>query len=244
MNIIKLNATHSTNTYMRELSAIKDLEDFSVVWALDQTNGRGQMGTVWNAQPGKNLTISVYKDVSWLGISNHFFISIVVSLALMHTLNELMIKNLKIKWPNDILSDYKKIGGILIENVIKNNQLQASIIGIGLNVNQTDFDNLPQASSLINITGRIFSLEELLERTLANLKSMFLELKENHAFEELKKSYTNALFRLNKPSTFKDKSNNLFSGYIYGTDQQGNLLVLLENKVIKSFGFKEITLLY
>jgi BirA family biotin operon repressor/biotin-[acetyl-CoA-carboxylase] ligase len=244
MNIIKLNATHSTNTYMRELSAIKDLEDFSVVWALDQTNGRGQMGTVWNAQPGKNLTISVYKDVSWLGISNHFFISIVVSLALIHTLNELMIKNLKIKWPNDILSDYKKIGGILIENVIKNNQLQASIIGIGLNVNQTDFDNLPQASSLINITGRIFSLEELLERTLANLKSKFLELKENHAFEELKKSYTNALFRLNKPSTFKDKSNNLFSGYIYGTDQQGNLLVLLENKVIKSFGFKEITLLY
>lgn len=244
MNIIKLNATHSTNTYMRELSAIKDLEDFSVVWALDQTNGRGQMGTVWNAQPGKNLTISVYKDVSWLGISNHFFISIVVSLALIHTLNELMIKNLKIKWPNDILSDYKKIGGILIENVIKNNQLQASIIGIGLNVNQTDFDNLPQASSLINITGRIFSLEELLEKTLANLKSKFLELKENHAFEELKKSYTNALFRLNKPSTFKDKSNNLFSGYIYGTDQQGNLLVLLENKVIKSFGFKEITLLY
>ena len=128
--------------------------------------------------------------------------------------------------------------------MIKNNQLQASIIGIGLNVNQTDFDNLPQASSLINITGRIFSLEELLERTLANLKSKFLELKENHAFEELKKSYTNALFRLNKPSTFKDKSNNLFSGYIYGTDQQGNLLVLLENKVIKSFGFKEITLLY
>lgn len=244
MNIIKLNTTPSTNTYMRELSAIKDLEDFSVVWALNQTKGRGQMGTVWNSQPGKNLTISIYKDVSWLGISNHFFISIVVSLALIHTLNELMIKNLKIKWPNDILSDYKKIGGILIENVIKNNQLQASIIGIGLNVNQTDFDNLPQASSLINITGRIFSLEELLVRVLANLKSMFLELKEKQEFEKLKKNYTTALFRLNKPSTFKDKNNQLFAGYIYGTDKQGNLLVLLENKVIKSFGFKEITLLY
>lgn len=244
MHIIKLNATHSTNTYMRELSAIKDLEDFSVVWALNQTNGRGQMGTIWNAQPGKNLTISVYKDVSWLGISNHFFISIVVSLALISTLNELMIKNLKIKWPNDILSDYKKIGGILIENVIKNNQLQASIIGIGLNVNQTEFDNLPQASSLINITGRVFSLEELLDRIVVNLKLMFSELQEKHAFEELKKNYTNALFRLNKPSTFKDKNNQLFAGYIYGTDQHGNLLVLLENKVIRSFGFKEITLLY
>ena len=244
MYIIKLNATHSTNTYLRELSANKELEDFSVVWALNQTNGRGQMGTVWNSQPGKNLTISVYKDVSWLGISNHFFISVVVSLSLLYTLNELMIKNLKIKWPNDILSDSKKIGGILIENVIKNNQLQASIIGIGLNVNQTDFDSLPQASSLINISGRVFSLEELLDKIIGNLKTVFLELKDKHAFDELKKIYNNSLFRLNKPSTFRDKNNQLFAGYIYGTDQQGNLLVLLENKVIKSFGFKEITLLY
>jgi len=244
MTIIKLNATHSTNTFMRELLSIKDLEDYSVVWALDQTRGRGQMGTVWNSQPGKNLTVSIYKDISWLGISNHFFISILVSLALIQTLNELMIINLKIKWPNDILSDNKKIGGILIENIIKNNQLKASIIGIGLNVNQTEFDNLPQASSLINITGRIFSLDEILERVLSNLKASFLKLQEDHAFDELKKDYDNTLFRLNKPSTFKDKNNNLFAGYIYGTDRHGNLLVLLENKVIRSFGFKEITLMY
>lgn len=244
MTIIKLNATHSTNTCMRELLSINDLEDYSVVWALDQTRGRGQMGTVWNSQPGKNLTISIYKDVSWLGISNHFFISILVSLALIQTLNELMVINLKIKWPNDILSDNKKIGGILIENIIKNNQLKASIIGIGLNVNQTEFNNLPQASSLINITGRIFSLDEMLERVLSNLKASFLKLQEDHTFDELKKDYDNSLFRLNKPSTFKDKNNNIFAGYIFGTDRHGNLLVLLENKVIKSFGFKEITLMY
>ena len=244
MNIIKLNATDSTNTFMRELLVTKELEDFSVVLALNQTKGRGQMGTTWSSHPGKNLTISVYKDVSWLGISNHFFISIVVSLALIQTLNEYMIINLKIKWPNDILSDNKKIGGILIENIIKNNQLKASIIGIGLNVNQTEFNKLPQASSLINITGRVFSLDEILERVLSNLKALFIKLQEDHAFDELKKNYDNTLFRLNKPSTFKDKNNNLFAGYIYGTDRQGNLLVLLENKVIKSFGFKEITLLY
>jgi BirA family biotin operon repressor/biotin-[acetyl-CoA-carboxylase] ligase len=229
---------------MRELSAAKEMEDYSVVWALNQTRGRGQMGTVWNSQPGKNLTISVYKEVSWLGISNHFFISIAVSLALIQTLSELMIINLKIKWPNDILSDNKKLGGILIENIIKNNQLKASIIGIGLNVNQTNFNNLPQASSLINITGRVIQLEEILDRVMVNIKASFLKLQEKHAFEELKKNYNNTLFRLNKPSTFKDKNNNLFAGYIYGTDKQGNLLVLLENKVIKSFGFKEITLLY
>lgn len=244
MTIIKLNATHSTNSYMRQLLATKELEDYSVVWTLNQTRGRGQMGTVWSSQPGKNLTISIYKDVSWLGISNHFFISIVVSLALLQTLNELMIINLKIKWPNDILSDNKKLGGILIENIIKNNQLKASIIGIGLNVNQTNFDNLPQASSLINITGRVIPLEEILDRVLINIKASFLKLQEKHAFDELKKNYNSALFRLNKPSTFKDKNNNLFAGYIYGTDKQGNLLVLLENKVIKSFGFKEIALLY
>lgn len=244
MNIIKLNATHSTNTYLRELSALKVLEDYTVVWALDQTNGRGQMGTLWSSQPGKNLTVSVFKDVTWLGITKHFFISMAVSLALIQALNELMITNLKIKWPNDILSDNNKIGGILIENIIKNNQLKASIIGIGLNVNQTDFINLPQASSIRNVTGRNYSLEEILDKVLHNIQYYFSELQVKHAFNDIKKTYDDSLFRLNKPSTFRDRMGNLFVGYIYGTDNQGNLLVLLENKVIKSFSFKEISLLY
>lgn len=244
MQIIKLNATDSTNTYLRELSVNKELEDFTVVMAKHQTKGRGQMGTNWQTQEGKNLTISVFKDVSWLGVTNHFFISMVVSLSLAKTLNELMVMNVKIKWPNDILSDNYKLGGILIENIIKNNQLKASVIGVGLNVNQTIFDNLPQASSIQNITGRHFSLEEILNMLIENLMLYFNKLQYNHAFDELKQAYDDLLFRLHKPSTFRDKKGKLIAGYIHGTDANGNLLLLMENQVIKSYGFKELELLY
>lgn len=244
MQIIKLNATDSTNTYLRELSVNKELDDFTVVMARHQTNGRGQMGTKWLTQYGKNLTVSIFKDVSWLGVNNHFFISIAVSLAIAKTLNELMVMHVKIKWPNDILSDNYKLGGILIENIIKNNQLKASIIGIGLNVNQTIFNNLPQASSIQNITGRHFSLEEILNRLLENLRYYFNELQYKRTFNELKQAYDDLLFRIHKPSTFKDKKGKLIAGYIHGTDANGNLLLLTEDRVIKSYGFKELELLY
>lgn len=244
MRLIKLNAIDSTNSYLRELSANKALEDYTVVMAKHQTKGRGQMGTNWQTQVGKNLTMSVFKDVSWLGVNNHFFISIAVSLALAKTLNDFMVLNIKIKWPNDILSDNKKIGGILIENIVKNNQLKASIIGVGLNVNQTIFKNLPQASSIQNITGRNFSLEEILSNILKNLVYYFEKLQFHHEFEILKNEYDDLLFRIHKPSTFKDRNGKLIAGYIHGTDANGNLLVLMEDQVIKSYGFKELTLLY
>lgn len=244
MQLIKLNATDSTNTYLRELSVNKTVEDYTVVMAKHQTNGRGQMGANWQSQVGKNLTVSVFKDVSWLGVHNHFFISIAVSLALVKTLNEFMVLNIRIKWPNDILSDNKKLGGILIENIIKNNQLTASVIGIGLNVNQTMFANLPQATSIQNITGRNFSLEEILTSIIQNIAFYFDELQFRHAFTALKNEYDNLLFRVHKPSTFRDSNGNLFAGYIHGTDANGNLLLLMENQVIKSYGFKEVTLLY
>ena len=142
MNIIKLNAIDSTNTYLRQLSMTEVVEDFTVVTANHQTNGRGQMGTQWDSQVSKNLMVSVFKDVSHLDLECNFYISIVVSLSILEALKTFNIKNLKVKWPNDILSENKKIGGILIENIIKQTKLNATIIGFGLNVNQTQFDNL------------------------------------------------------------------------------------------------------
>ncbi|MBR9916046.1 MAG: biotin--[acetyl-CoA-carboxylase] ligase, partial [Algicola sp.] len=128
MRTIKLDAIDSTNTFLRQLRSAEVLMDYTVVMANSQTHGRGQMGTKWQSEPSKNLMVSVFVDVSWLEISASFYISMAISLAISDTLKSFQIKDVKVKWPNDILSEQKKISGILIENGIKNNQLQGSII--------------------------------------------------------------------------------------------------------------------
>ena len=243
MHIIKLNAIDSTNSYLKNLSTVQSLEDCTVVVANHQTEGRGQMGTGWQSQEGKNLIVSVFKDVSFVDLEYHFFISIVTSLSIFDTLQKFNITRLKVKWPNDILSEDKKIAGILIENVIKQNKLQASIIGIGLNVNQISFDDLPNALSLRSITGQVFNLDEILHVLLKNLEHYFDILKKGR-YDELIKVYENHLFRKNKPSTFKDTKGNMFSGFIEGVNQSGQLIIRLEDYIFKEFDFKEVTLLY
>ena len=243
MRIIKLNAIDSTNSYLRMLSVSDCLEDYTIVTAKTQTNGRGQMGAVWDSENSKNLTFSVFKDVSSVYLEQPFLISIVTSLSLLKALQSFNIQKLSIKWPNDILSANKKICGILIENVIKQNNLNSSIIGIGLNVNQTEFVNLPLASSLKRITGITYNLDELLLAIITNLKDYFFLLA-NGDFEILMREYKVHLFRKNKPSSFKDAEGNIFSGIIKNISNSGNLQVLMEDEIIKEFDLKEITLLY
>ena len=243
MNIIKLNAIDSTNSYLKKISSKKALDDFTVVVTEHQTQGRGQMGTVWNSQKEKNLTCSVFKRHQRLSIDQQFYISIVTSLAIVKALQQFNVPKLHVKWPNDILSEQKKVCGILIENVIKNHQVEASIIGFGLNVNQTDFENLPQASSLLNLTGTFFSIDELLMSILHCLDYYFKQLQFGK-HEALKRSYEALLFRKDKPSTFKDAEGNMFAGFIKGTNVDGSLQVLLEDEVMAEFQLKEIQLLY
>lgn len=243
MRIIKLDAIDSTNSYLRQLSAKEPIADYTVVVASYQTHGRGQMGTQWTSQESKNLMISVFKDTSFIKIEHNFYISMVVSLSIFKALDLLQIKKLKIKWPNDILAGNKKIAGILIENVIKQNQLQASIIGVGMNVNQTEFNELPNASSLRLITGKVFDLDEILHRIIKQLKVYFKLLKEGR-IELLKSEYEEYLFRNNKPSSFLNAEGHMFTGIINGISDFGNLKVKMEDHIIKEFDLKDITLLY
>lgn len=243
MRIIKLSAIDSTNSYLRNMSAKEELDDFTIVTAQNQTQGRGQMGSVWASQSSKNLMFSVFKEVYQFNLEHPFYISIATSLAVIKSLKGFSIPKLYIKWPNDILSEDKKICGILIENVIKQNQFMASIIGVGLNVNQIEFDDLPRASSLKLISGKVYNLDELLNTIITNLKQ-YLVLLKNGDMAILKAEYELYLFRKNKPSTFKDAEGFVFSGYIKGISDSGNLQVLLEDEIIKEFELKELSLLY
>ena len=243
MRIIKLDAIDSTNTFLKEISSADTLEDYTIVVAKQQNRGRGQMGKVWASNAGENLTFSVFKRISNLQFSNQFYLSIVTSLALYKTLKYYNVPNLFVKWPNDILSANKKIAGILIENIVKKSKLEYSIIGIGLNVNQTEFNDLVSATSLKNSCGKTFDLDEVMHKFIVEFKIAFKSL-DSGATEALKADYESKLFRKNKPSTFKNAEGNLFSGFIKGISSSGNLVLLLEDEIIEEFTLNEITLLY
>lgn len=243
MSIIKLDATDSTNSYLRRLISDLKVQDFTAVMAKSQKNGRGQMGTVWSSEASQNLTFSVFKDLTPLNIQYPFYVSIVTSLALLRTLSFFSIPKLSVKWPNDILSEDKKICGVLIENVIKQNQMKATILGIGLNLNQTLFENLPKASSLKIITGKTYEIDEVAHLIISNLKDYFSILQTGN-IDVLKAEYLNYLFRKDKPSTFKNEEGQLFTGIIKSVSNMGNLKVLLEDDIIKEYDLKEIQLLY
>lgn len=241
--MIKLDATDSTNAYLKNLMLSGKPEDFTVVCANEQLNGRGQMGTQWESEAGKNLTFSVLKYFENFRIQDQFLLNIITSLAVYNTLKKLFVPNLSIKWPNDILSGNFKICGILVENNLKNDIIQSSVIGIGLNVNQLEFGNLKSASSLKKIKGKSFNLDEVLSSLVLNLKVFFEEI-EFKKTDELHEQYETLLFRKDKPSTFKDSDSNLITGYIRGISTEGKLVVELEDFVLKQFTYKELELLY
>ena len=243
MTIIKLNAIDSTNTYLRELCATIPVDDMTVVVADFQNKGRGLMGTIWNSEKGKNLTCSVFKRHVDFFVDRNFFVSIATSLALIKTLIQFNILNLSIKWPNDILADDKKICGILIENVIKSNQLEFSIIGIGLNVNQHNFVNLPNASSMKKLTGTVFNLDEVLFVFQKEIK-LYFEILNRGEYALLKKEYERHLFRQNKKSQFKMPSGSVMTGIIDGINNQGKLIIRHRDGLKTSYDFKEIEFIY
>ena len=243
MEIIKLNATNSTNTYLKNLLKEKPVKDLSCIWALSQTQGRGQQGAKWISEPGKNLTFSVLKKFENLPSEYHFLLNMEVSLAIFRALKKLYIPDLAVKWANDILSSKKKICGILIENTLHKEQISSSIIGIGLNVNQVFFNDLPNVSSLQKIMGHPFDLEEVLLLICQELEVSLKSLSPTR-FETMLDEYHTYLFRKDKPSTFEYPNGERFMGYIRGVSHNGQLQVEQEDALMSSFSLKEIKLLY
>lgn len=244
INLIKVSATASTNTLLKDLVRAKSIREISCLWTLNQTKGRGQMGNSWQSQSGLNLTFSVYTPYSALSKKQPRHLNIISALSVTETLRALKIPNLSIKWPNDILSANKKIGGILIENMYQNDVCTGSIVGVGLNVNQEEFDNLPQANSLKNILQKELSLENLLDDLLATFEKNWNSYRPED-FNKWKATYENQLFKRNVVATFQDSSTrHYFNGIIQGITTTGELQIMLENDQLKCYKLKEIKLLY
>lgn len=243
MQLIKLSAIDSTNDFLKELSKLDVLENFTTVITEKQTNGRGQMGAVWVSEVGKNLIMSILVKEVVKNAEKIFHLNVAIAVSIIEVLAELNLPNLAIKWPNDILSDEKKVAGILIENRFKSDTTIESIVGIGLNVNQIDFSSFPKASSLALLMKKEYEIELLLEAIVLKTKQN-CELINSNSSEKLWDKYYSYLFKKDIEMPFEDANKIHFSGTILGVTPDGKLEVILEDKTIKTFGIKEIKMQY
>ena len=197
-NIIKLDAISSTNDYLKKKYKSSNCKDGDLIWAKEQTQGKGQRENRWLSQKGKSLTISIYKEFNEFKVSNSFILNAIVSLSIVKTLKIIGLKEVRIKWPNDIMSGNKKLGGILIENFLKSEFISSSIIGIGLNINEEKFEDLPNATSLYMEINQKFKLKKILNILIQELLKFFnlQEDKQNMIID----MYSSYLWKLNLAS--------------------------------------------
>jgi BirA family biotin operon repressor/biotin-[acetyl-CoA-carboxylase] ligase len=242
MKLIKLDAIDSTNDFLKSMSSQNTIDNYTIVSAEQQTGGKGQRGSKWFSEAGKNLLMSVLVKDFIANYDKVFNLNIVVSLAVIDALKSLHIPDLSVKWPNDIMSYNKKVGGILIENVLKSDGSIVSVVGLGLNVNQTDFGHLPHASSLAIIADKEFDKDAIIELIVDNIKNRIECWTEKSAVAW--NDYLNSLFRKDVPMPFKNLKNNNFMGIIVGVSPSGKLKVLLEDDTVEEFDLKEIQMLY
>ncbi|WP_348797015.1 biotin--[acetyl-CoA-carboxylase] ligase [Flavobacterium adhaerens] len=242
MKLIKLDAIDSTNDFLKGLSNKQELQNFTVVTAENQLKGKGQMGSKWKSEIGKNLITSILIKDFLLHNEAVFNLNVAVSLAVIRVLKNYNIPDLSIKWPNDIMSANKKIGGILIENTLKGKNIVSSIVGIGLNINQTHFPNLPRASSLSLICDTFFDKEEILLAILSELKNITSDYKAKS--DLFWSEYEDSLFKIEAPAAFADKNKTNFMGIIKGVSANGKLQIMLEDDSICEYNLKEVEMLY
>ncbi|WP_121967109.1 biotin--[acetyl-CoA-carboxylase] ligase [Myroides sp. N17-2] len=243
MNIIKLDAIGSTNTYLKKILTESNLENLTVVVAENQFEGKGQRGSVWEAEVGSSLTFSVLVRDLLASPECVFDLNILVALSVYSSFKKLFGLPFSVKWPNDIMSYNKKVGGILIENIIKANGDTLSIVGIGINVNQQNFDELPQATSLYRISGQKLDKDVVMHSILEQLESYchkYLVSGSSFVWEE----YHRVLYRIGVPSVFDLPTGDRFMGIIKGVTEHGMLQIQKEDDSTEVFDIKQVKMLY
>lgn len=237
-NIIKVNATKSTNDKVKMLIKSKKINHFDLISAKYQYQGRGQNVNRWYSSYDKNIICSLYYDLSKGSNYSVANLNFIVALSVLKTIDFFSSKKTSIKWPNDILAENKKISGILIENNIKSAKIKYSIIGVGININQTHFRKIPNATSLKNIEGKDFNSDHIIDKLIENYKLFFSKsLDENLIL----KKYNSNLYGKVKCKFLIQKK--VFYGRVVEVINNGNLVAEIYNIGLKEFKPGEIKIL-
>ena len=239
--IIYLPKTESTNQSLRLLSDTVSLPNKSILWADFQTKGRGQVGNAWESESGKNLLCSILFYPDCLSANRSFSILELASLSVKYTLDK-YVPDISIKWPNDIYWKNKKICGILIENDLSGDVISRSIIGIGINLNQSVFNSeAPNPVSLHLITGHTYDRREMLSKLQAEFELLDQEFKDR-GMDSLHQRYGDALYRRNGFYAYQDVEG-CFEARIHAIEPSGRLALERKDGRLSCYAFKEVNYL-
>ena len=234
---LHLKQIDSTNAYLQRKQSDCDIRNW-VISADEQTAGKGMGNNCWESEVGKNLTFSLAVDMGFLPAERQFLLSKAVPLGIIEVLDTILpAKKLSIKWPNDIFFENHKLAGILINSTIKTNMMDVSIIGIGLNVNQMQFQNWPtQPTSLKKITGKDYDMQPLMEQIAEHILIKVEQLKSDPTVIE--QNYLKRLFRYRTWADYEvgGKTMRLF---MTGIDPFGRLQLVDEQQEPHIFDIKE-----
>jgi BirA family biotin operon repressor/biotin-[acetyl-CoA-carboxylase] ligase len=235
MNTIWYETIATTNT--EALRRLDGIPSGTVLAARSQTAGRGQRGNTWFTEPGKNLTFSVVLKDLGLKASDSIRLNALTSVAVVSLLEHYGVQPV-IKWPNDIYVSGRKICGMLIENTLDGAMLGASVVGIGININQREFPQLANATSLALCTGKDEALEEVLAVFLEIFEGMLSQLDSPELWER----YASRLYRLGKTARYYDiLREEEFEGVIQGVEPDGRLCILDAGGERRHYRFKEVS---
>lgn len=235
-NIIRFSELSSTNLYASQLALHSDNHG-TIVRSDFQTQGRGQRNAGWESEREKNLLFSVMLFPHFLKVQSQFLLSKAVSLAICDVIGE-FIYDVAIKWPNDIYIGNEKVAGILIENSFSTEFLNSSIVGVGLNVNQTEFlSDAPNPTSLKLKTGKKLELDILLDNLCKALQQRYEQLK--NQTDRISQEYFAKLYRADDYYSFR-ANNMVFSAKIIGISPLGYLILQTPEQDISQYAFKEV----
>lgn len=240
VQIITLKEVDSTNNYLRGLASDADGKEFVVAVADTQTAGRGQRGNAWESESGKNLTFSIRMKPHALDVSRQFLLSQAIALSVKEVLYDYVrAPHPRIKWPNDIYWNKKKLGGILIETDLVGKQVDMCIVGVGINLNQEHFlSDAPNPVSVWQITGHTCEPLTILRKILQRFIGYYRQIETgNTAY--LIDQYHKALFRRVGYHQFRD-ANGIFSARIRQVESDGHLLLQDVDGQKRRYGFKEV----
>ncbi|MFD2718886.1 biotin--[acetyl-CoA-carboxylase] ligase [Hymenobacter monticola] len=236
--LVWLPACPSTNSEAQAMIVQNRASEGCTVVTDFQSAGRGQRGNQWEGAPAENLMLSVVWQPTFLAAAQQFQLSQAVALGVHDWAATLLGPDpkLKLKWPNDLYYGDQKFGGILIENTLSGPKIQYSIIGIGLNVNQQAFA-VPTATSLSQITGRVYDRAAVTARLLECLERRYLQLRAGQV-GAVRQAYLQALYRYQETHLFLVEEREV-QGQIVGVEEDGRLAVAIGNE-LRRFGLQEI----
>lgn len=235
-NSFFIQETASTNELLWKMLRENTLAEGFVVRTDFQTAGKGQIGNLWESESGKNLLFSMALFPQKIRPDQQFLISQLVSVSIKKVLDE-YVDDVTVKWPNDIYWKDKKLAGILIENSLQGRQIKFAVVGIGLNVNQTEFvSNAPNPISLRQIAGKRIARNSLLKKICQNIMDVYHHLD----VEKLQMEYADMLFRKDGFHTFK-ADGELFQARIFAVHPDGRLELETIEGEYRSFYFKEVS---